>query len=184
MALHLRADATYAVGQGRSRYLNIYNYMYIVTNARSPVPIWTTGFGEHGNVVHLMVGSAAAERVCSARGFSYMGLGVLLTRIRPLVSLPWASGYWGPNTSLLSFTGFRPLYHRPLSSGPQADVRPQEKKSARCCRFESRNDSKFIVETPSFIGPNSLSLDNYISLEQYVTSGMGFLIPSYIHFKH
>ena len=31
-------------------------------------------------------------------------------------------------------------YHRPLLSGPQAHVRPQEKKSARCCRFESRND--------------------------------------------
>ena len=39
---------------------------------------------------------------------------------------------------------FRSSYHRPLLSGPQAHVHPQEKKSAGCCRFESRNDSEFI----------------------------------------
>ena len=38
----------------------------------------------------------------------YTGPGMSLTRIRPLVSLPWASGYWGPNTSsLLSSSCFR-----------------------------------------------------------------------------
>ena len=38
-----------------------------------------------------------------------------------------ASGYWGPNTSLLLFTRFRSPYHRPLASGPMAHVPPQEK---------------------------------------------------------
>ena len=59
----------------------------------------------------------------------------------------------GSNTSLLSFTHFCSPYHRPLASGPQARVCPQEKKSVRCCRFESHNDSEFIAR-------NSLSLDN------------------------
>ena len=84
---------------------------------------------------------------------SYTGPGMSLTRIRPLVSLPWASGYWGPNTSLLSFTRFRSPYHRPLASGPQAHVPPQEKKLARCCRFKSRNDSEFIAQNSAFYRP-------------------------------
>ena len=40
-----------------------------------------------------------------------------------------------------------------------------------------------LLETPLFIGPNSLSLDNYISRDQYVTSDEGFLVPPYIHFR-
>ena len=45
---------------------------------------------------------------------------------------------------------FRSPYHRPLFSGPQAHVRAQEKKSARCCRFESRN---IIPRTSAFYRP-------------------------------
>ena len=113
---------------------------------------------------------------------SYTGPGMSLTRIRPLVSLPWASGYLGLNTSSLSFTRFRSPYHRPLVSGPKAHVRPQEKKSARCCLFESHNDSEFIARNSALYRPK-LAL-NYISCDQYVTSGVGFLVPSYIHFRH
>ena len=84
---------------------------------------------------------------------SYTGQGISLTPICPLVSLPWTLGYWGPNTSLLSFTSFRSPYHHPLASGPQTNVRPQEKKSARCCRFESRNNSEFIARNCAFYRP-------------------------------
>ena len=40
---------------------------------------------------------------------SYTGPGMSTTRIRPLVSLPWVSGYWGPNTSLLPLVASVPL---------------------------------------------------------------------------
>ena len=88
-----------------------------------------------------MVGSRAGLQCSWILVPSYMGPGMSLTWIRPLVSLPWASGYWGPNTSLLSTSHFRSPYHCPLVSGPQAHFCPKEKKSARCCRFESCNDS-------------------------------------------
>ena len=48
----------------------------------------------------------------------------------------------------------------------------------------SRAVTTFLLETPPFIGPNSLSLDNYISCDQYITSGAGFLVPSYKHFQY
>ena len=44
-------------------------------------------------------------------------------------------------------------YYRPVLSGPQAHVRPQEKKSARCCQFESHNDSEFIARNSAFYMP-------------------------------
>ena len=44
-------------------------------------------------------------------------------------------------------------YHHPLMSGPQAHVRPQVKNSARCSRFESRNDSEFIARNSTFYRP-------------------------------
>ena len=59
----------------------------------------------------------------------------------------------GPNTSSLSFTPFHSPYHHPLASGPQAHVRCQEKKAARCCRFESHNNSEFIARNPAFYRP-------------------------------
>ena len=46
---------------------------------------------------------------------------------------------------------------------------------------EEVSNSELIARS-SFIGPNLLSLYNYISRDQYVTSGVGFLVPSYIHF--
>ena len=101
----------------------------------------------HGNVVRLLVGSMMAERTFNARRPSY-----LRTRARgcppgfdPLCLCPCVGLPGGPNTSLLSFTRFCFHHHRPLLSGPQALVRPQEKKLARCCRFESHNDSEFIA---------------------------------------
>ena len=56
------------------------------------------------------------------------------------------------SSSLLSVTRFRSPYHRHLSSGPQAHVRPQE-KSARCCQFEIRNNSEFIARNSAFYRP-------------------------------
>ena len=100
---------------------------------------------EHGNVVRLMVGSMAAERACNARGSSY-----LRTRGRGCHSSGFVLSCLCPGCRA-SFTRFRSPYHRPLSSGPQANVHPQEKKSARCCRFESCNDSEFISLNSAFL---------------------------------
>ena len=111
----------------------------------------------HGNVVRLLVGSVTAEWACNAHGPSHLRTrgrgGVVHPGSIPhvyalIIGLPG-----GPNTSLISFTRFCSPYHRPLASGPQAHVRPQEKKSARCCRFESHNDSEFIARNSTFYRP-------------------------------
>ena len=89
-----------------------------------------------------------AERACNARGPSYLrtrGWGCRPPEFDPSCLCPKRRAPGGPNTSLLSLSRFCSLYHRPLASGPQAHVCPQEKKSARCCRFESHNDSEFIA---------------------------------------
>ena len=91
------------------------------------------------------------------RTFVHRAGGVSSNRVQSLmfyalsVRLPGGGG--GANTSLLSFTPFCSPYHRPLVSGLQAHVCPQDKKSARCCRFESHNDSEFIARNSAFYRP-------------------------------
>ena len=60
---------------------------------------------------------------------------------------------------------FRSPYPLPLLASPKSHVRPEEKKSARCCWFESRNDSEFIARNSAFYRPNLLS---YWSITFYV----------------
>ena len=84
---------------------------------------------------------------------SHTGPGTSTSQVRPLVLAPWASNYWGPNTSLISLVASVPLL-----AGPKSHYYPQEKKSARCCRFESHNDSEFIAWNPAFYRPKSLSI--------------------------
>ena len=62
-------------------------------------------------------------------------------------------GLLGAQYFLTFLSFFRSPYHRPLLSSPQAYTRPQEKKSARCCWFESRNDSEFIARNSAFCRP-------------------------------
>ena len=112
----------------------------------------------HGNVVRLLVGSVMAERACNARGPSYLGTrgrGCRPPGFDPSCLCPKHWAPGGPNASLLSYT-----------------------------RFYSPSRLSLLLENPPFIGPNSLSLDNYISRDQYITSGTGLLVPSYIHFQH
>ena len=67
--------------------------------------------------------------------------------------------YWRPNTPFISLVASVPLiYHRPLSAGPKSHVCPQEEKSARCCRFESHNDSEIIARNSAFYRANKLSI--------------------------
>ena len=61
---------------------------------------------------------------------------------------------------------FFPFYDRPnsLLGRPVCIVlnpmfRPQEKKSARCCRFESLSDSGFIAPNLAFYRPYKAELD-------------------------
>ena len=68
----------------------------------------------------------------------------------------------GPMLVPMSF----PFYDRPnsLLSRPVCIVlnpmfRPQEKKSARCCRFESLSDSGFIAPNLAFYRPYKAQLD-------------------------
>ena len=60
-----------------------------------------------------------------------------------------------------SFSGFGVTYNRDWISGTwQGSMfRPQEKKSARCCRFESLSDSGFIAPNLAFYRPHKAQLD-------------------------
>ena len=64
-----------------------------------------------------------------------------------------SGGLQGAQYFFTFLSRFRSPYYRPILSGPQVHVRPQEKKSAMCCRFESRNDSEFIARNSAFYMP-------------------------------
>ena len=51
------------------------------------------------------------------------------------------------------------LLSRPVCIVPNPMSRPQEKKSVRCCRFESLNDSGFIAPNLAFYRPYKAQLD-------------------------
>ena len=54
------------------------------------------------------------------------------------------------------------LLSRPVCIVPNPMFCPQEKKSARCCRFESLSDSAFIAPNLAFHRPYKAQLDiNY-----------------------
>ena len=86
------------------------------------------------------------------------------------------------------FFTFVHLFPFPLSSSPRVwspgpCSSPREEKQG-VVASRAVTTLSLLLETMPFIGPNSLSLDNYISRNQYVTSGAGLLVPSYIHFQH
>ena len=68
---------------------------------------------------------------------------------------PYASSYF----LFLSFN--RPNFPSewPVCFVPDPMFRPQEKKSARCCRFESLSDSGFIAPNLAFYRPHKAQLD-------------------------
>ena len=51
------------------------------------------------------------------------------------------------------------LLSRHVCLVPNPMFRPQEKKSAKCCRFESLSDSGFIAPNLAFYRPNKAQLD-------------------------
>ena len=68
----------------------------------------------------------------------------------------------GPMLVPMSFPFYdRPnsLFSRPVCIVPNPMFRPQEKKSARCCRFESLSDSGFIAPNLAFYRPYKAQLD-------------------------
>ena len=67
---------------------------------------------------------------------------------------PYAGSY------VLSFYN-RPnsLLSRPVCLVPNPMFRPQEKKSARCCHFESLSDSGFIAPNLAFYRPYKAQTD-------------------------
>ena len=65
-----------------------------------------------------------------------------------------------PSTGALHLLYFLSFYNRPdslvlmpLVSSQVPSFVPQEMKSARCCRFESLNDSGFIAQNMAFYRP-------------------------------
>ena len=71
---------------------------------------------------------------------------------------PYAGSY------VLSFYN-RPnsLLSRPVCLVPNPMFRPREKKSARCCRFESLSDSGFIAPNLAFYRPYKAQTDRLVN---------------------
>ena len=90
-------------------------------------------------------------------------------------ALAWVSNYWGPNTSFIFLVASLSLITVPYwlfvpKRRSQRDV------------VGSR--AVMTLSLLPFIGPTSSLLANYIPRDQYVTSGVGYLVPSYMHFRH
>ena len=74
----------------------------------------------------------------------------------------WARLALGPNTCSISFLSIIvpiPLVLMPFVSSQVPSFVPQEKKSARCCRFESLSDSGFIAQNLAFYRPQKAQTD-------------------------
>ena len=102
----------------------------------------------------IHVGSVAAERLCRALG--------TLTPGFPVPGGGGGSARPGPYAGSMSFLFYnRPnsLISRPFVSSQIPCFVPQEKKSARCCRFESLSDSGFIAPNMAFYRPHKAQTD-------------------------
>ena len=108
----------------------------------------------------ILVGSVAAEWSYRAFGapvpnFSILGGGgggggeCSLLDLGPML-VPMSFPFYNRPNSLLS---------RPVCIVPNPMFRPQEEKSARCCRFESLSDSGFIAPNLAFYRPYKAQLD-------------------------
>ena len=131
----------------------------------------------HGNVVRILVGSVTAEQACNAWGGVYPGS---IPRVYALsVGLPGGLIllYFLLLVSVSLIIVLQRLVPRPMFV-------PKRRSQRGVVDSRAITTLSLLLETPPFIGPNSLSLDNYISRDQYVTSDAGFLIPSYINFQH
>ena len=100
----------------------------------------------------ILSGSVAAER-------SYRALGTLT----PGFPVPGGGsarpGPYAGSMSFLFIIGPIPLISRPFVSSQIPCFVPQEKKSARCCRFESLSDSGFISPNMAFYRPYKAQTD-------------------------
>ena len=77
-----------------------------------------------------------------------------------------------------------PLIIVPYRLVPRPMFVPKRRSQQGVVDSRAVTTMSLLLETPPFIGPNSLSLDNYISRDQYITSGVGFLVSSYMRFQH
>ena len=103
----------------------------------------------------ILVGSVAAER-------SYRGLGTLAPEFPILGGGGGGSTRQGPYACSMSFLFIIvpiPFLVGPFISSRIPCFRPQEKKSARCCRFESLRDSGFIAPNLAFYRPYKAQTD-------------------------
>ena len=116
----------------------------------------------------ILVGSLAAERL-------YRALGTLAPEF-PILGGGGGSTRPGPYAGFMSFLFIIvpiPFLVGPFVSSRIPCFRPKEKKSARCCRFESLSDSGFIAPKLVFHRPYKGQTDMIGQLIHHVTSGDG-----------
>ena len=132
-------------------------------------------------------GSGPTERSRRARRCSYcrtQGREPRYPGACPLVHLPWALNYWGPNPFFIfSVTSF-PLIIVHYWLVPSPMFVPKTRNQRGVVGSRAVTTLSLLLETPPFIGPTSSLLVNCITSDQYVTSGAGYLVPSYMHFRH
>ena len=142
---------------------------------------------EHGNVVRLMVGIVAGERAWKVRESSYLrtrGQGCRSPGFVLSCLCPGRRVTGGPILLYFLLLVSVPIILGPYRVVPRPMFVPKRRSQQGVVDSRVVTTLSLLLETPPFKGPNSLSLDNYISRDQYVTSGAGFLVPSYIHFQH
>ena len=93
----------------------------------------------------------AAER-------SYRTTGTLAP-VFPVLGLAYALGPYACSISFLFYNRPSSLISMPPVSSQVPSFVPQEKKSARCCRFQSLSDSGFIAQNMAFYRPYKARTD-------------------------
>ena len=94
------------------------------------------------------------------------------------------SNNWGPNTPFIFSVTSVPLIIVPYRQVPSPMFVPKRRSQRGVVGSRAVTTLSLLLETLPFIDPTSSLLVNYIPCDRYVTSGVGYLVPLYIHFLH
>ena len=131
---------------------------------------------EDGNVVRHMVRSvAAAEQACNACGSSYLrtwGWGCRSPEFVLSCLCPRRRASGGPILLYFLLLFSVPIILGPYRLVPRPIFFPKRRSQQGVVESRAVTTLSLLLETPPFIGPNSLSLDNYMSPIRHFRCGI------------